>query len=174
MGEVHRLNAIVEQFLSLARPLEIKTEELSLQDVLNELAILVNGEAQQSKVQIRVVAPPALPAFKADREYLRQMLLNLILNGFQAMPEGGTLTLEAKTSNRNILISVADTGNGIASENLARIFDPYFTTKARGSGLGLAIARRIVEAHGGTITVFSEAGRGCRFEIVLPINRKEI
>jgi len=173
-GEVHRLNTIVEQFLSLARPLEIKTEELSLQDVLNELAILVNGEAQQSKVQIRVVAPPALPAFKADREYLRQMLLNLILNGFQAMPEGGTLTLEAKTSNRNILISVADTGNGIASENLARIFDPYFTTKARGSGLGLAIARRIVEAHGGTITVFSEAGRGCRFEIVLPINRKEI
>jgi len=173
-GEVHRLNAIVEQFLSLARPLEIKTEELSLQDVLNELAILVNGEAQQSKVQIRVVAPPALPAFKADREYLRQMLLNLILNGFQAMPEGGTLTLEAKTSNGNILISVADTGNGIASENLARIFDPYFTTKARGSGLGLAIARRIVEAHGGTITVFSEAGRGCRFEIVLPINRKEI
>jgi signal transduction histidine kinase len=173
-GEVHRLNAIVEQFLSLARPLEIKTEELSLQDVLNELAILVNGEAQQSKVQIRVVAPPALPAFKADREYLRQMLLNLILNGFQAMPEGGTLTLEAKTSNGNILISVADTGNGIASENLARIFDPYFTTKARGSGLGLAIARRIVEAHGGTITVFSEAGRGCRFEIVFPINRKEI
>jgi signal transduction histidine kinase len=84
------------------------------------------------------------------------------------------LTLEAKTSNGNILISVADTGNGIASENLARIFDPYFTTKARGSGLGLAIARRIVEAHRGTITVFSEAGRGCRFEIVLPINRKEI
>jgi signal transduction histidine kinase len=90
------------------------------------------------------------------------------------MPEGGTLTLEANTSNGNILISVTDTGIGVAPENLARIFDPYFTTKARGSGLGLAIARRIVEAHGGTITVSCEAGQGCRFQIVLPINREEI
>jgi signal transduction histidine kinase len=174
LGEVHRLNTVVEQFLSLARPFEIKPEALRIQDVFNEIAALVEGEARQSQVQIRIAAPQTLPLLRADREYLRQTLLNLILNGFQAMPEGGTLTLEAKTSNGNILISVADTGNGIASENLARIFDPYFTTKARGSGLGLAIARRIVEAHRGTITVFSEAGRGCRFEIVLPINRKEI
>jgi signal transduction histidine kinase len=174
LGEVHRLNTVVEQFLSLARPFEIKPEALRIQDVFNEIAALVEGEARQSQVQIRIAAPQTLPLLRADREYLRQTLLNLILNGFQAMPEGGTLTLEAKTSNGNILIGVADTGNGIASENLARIFDPYFTTKARGSGLGLAIARRIVEAHRGTITVFSEAGRGCRFEIVLPINRKEI
>ena len=132
------------------------------------------GEARQSKVQIRVLAPPTLPALKADREYLRQTLLNLMLNGLHAMPKGGTLTLEANKSNGNILIGVTDTGIGIARENLARIFDPYFTTKARGSGLGLAIARRIVEAHAGTITVTSEAGQGCRFEIVLPINRKEI
>jgi signal transduction histidine kinase len=84
------------------------------------------------------------------------------------------MTLEANTANDEILISVKDTGIGIAPENLARIFDPYFTTKTRGSGLGLAIARRIVEAHGGTITVFSEVGQGSRFQIALPINRKEI
>jgi signal transduction histidine kinase len=160
---------MVEQFLSLARPLEIKPEELSVQDVLNEVATLVEGETQQSKVQIRVVARPTLPPLKADREYLRQTLLNLILNGLQAMPEGGTLTLEANTSNGNILISVTDTGIGIAPENLARIFDPYFTTKARGSGLGLAISRRTIEAHGGTITAANESGGGCRFLISLPI-----
>ena len=159
LGEVHRLNSIVEQFLSLARPLEIKPEALQVQDVLNELATLVEGEAQQSKVQIRVVAPLTLPPLKADREYLRQTLLNLILNGLQAMPEGGTLTLKANTSNGNFLISVTDTGTGIAPENHRRIFEPYFTTKAKGSGLGLAIARRIIEAHGGTITVIHEAGR---------------
>ena len=174
LGEVHRLNTIVEQFLSLARPFEIKPEMLRIQDIFGEVATLVEDDAQQVKVRIRVVAPLTLPPLKADREYLRQTLLNLILNGLQAMPEGGTLTLEANTWNGNILISVKDTGIGIAPENLARIFDPYFTTKARGSGLGLAIARRIVEAHGGTITVTSEMGQGCRFQIVLPIDRKEI
>jgi signal transduction histidine kinase len=174
LGEVHRLNSIVEQFLSLARPLEIKTEALRIQDVLNELATLVEGEAQQSKVQIRVVAPPTLPPLKADREYLRQTLLNLILNGLQAMPEGGTLTLKANTSNGNFLISVTDTGTGIAPENRRRIFEPYFTTKAKGSGLGLAIARRIIEAHGGTITVSGETDQGCCFQLVLPINRTEV
>jgi signal transduction histidine kinase len=174
LGEVHRLNSIVEQFLSLARPLEIKPEALRVQDVLNELVTLVEGEAQQSKVQIRVVAPPTLPPLKADREYLRQTLLNLILNGLQAMPKGGTLTLKANTSNGNFLISVTDTGIGIAPENRRRIFEPYFTTKAKGSGLGLAIARRIIDAHGGTITVFSETDQGCCFQIALPINRKEI
>ena len=174
LGEVHRLNSIVEQFLSLARPLEIKPEALRVQDVLNELATLVEGEAQQSKVQIRVVAPLTLPPLKADREYLRQTLLNLILNGLQAMPEGGTLTLKANTSNGNFLISVTDTGIGIAPENRRRIFEPYFTTKAKGSGLGLAIARRIIEAHGGTITVFSETDQGCCFQISLPLDRTEV
>ena len=174
LGEVHRLNSIVEQFLSLARPLEINPEALRVQDVLNELATLVGGEAQQSKVQIRVVAPLTLPPLKADREYLRQTLLNLILNGLQAMPEGGTLTLKANTSNGNFLISITDTGVGIAPENRRRIFEPYFTTKAKGSGLGLAIARRIIEAHGGKITVSGEADHGCCFQIALPLNGKEV
>ncbi|HEU4344094.1 MAG TPA: ATP-binding protein, partial [Candidatus Binatia bacterium] len=174
LGEVHRLNSIVEQFLSLARPLEIKPEALRVQDVLNEVGTLVEGEARQSKVRIRVVAPLTLPPLKADRGYFRQTLLNLVLNGLQAMPEGGTLTLEAKTSNGNFLISVTDTGIGIAPESRMRIFEPYFTTKAKGSGLGLAVARRIMEAHGGTITVFSEAGQGCRFQISFPINGLEV
>jgi two-component system sensor histidine kinase HydH len=164
----------VEQFLSLARPLEIKPEPLRVQDVLNEVATLVEGEAQQSKVRIRVVAPLTLPPLKADREYLRQTLLNLILNGIQAMTEGGTLTLAASKSNGNFLISVTDTGTGIAPENRTRIFEPYFTTKAKGTGLGLAVSRRIVEAHGGTITAANESGGGCRFVISLPLNGAEV
>jgi signal transduction histidine kinase len=90
------------------------------------------------------------------------------------MPEGGTLTLEAKTSNGKFLIAVTDTGTGITAENQRRIFEPYFTTKAKGTGLGLAISRRIIEAHGGTITVFSDAGQGCRVQISLPINGVEV
>jgi signal transduction histidine kinase len=130
----------------------------------------VEGDAKQSKVQIRVISAPNLPPLKADREYLRQTLLNLILNGFQAMPEGGTLTLEANTLKGNFLISVTDSGTGIALENQQRIFDPYFTTNAKGSGLGLAITRRIIEAHGGTLTAANASAGGCRVEIALPIN----
>ena len=174
LGEVHRLNSIVEQFLSLARPVEIKAEALPLAEVLKELAALEDSDAKRSHVQIRVIAAPNLPPLKADPSHFTQVLLNLMLNGMQAMPEGGTLTLEAKTSNGNFLIAVTDTGTGITAENQRRIFEPYFTTKAKGTGLGLAISRRIIEAHGGTITVFSEAGQGCCFQIALPINRKEI
>ena len=174
LGEVHRLNSIVEQFLSLARPVEIKAVALPVQEILKELAALEESHAAQSNVRIQVVAAPRLPALHADPGHLTQVLLNLLLNGLQAMPHGGTLTLEAKASNGNLLIAVTDTGTGIAPENLSRIFEPYFTTKAQGSGLGLAISRRIIEAHGGTITAANESGGGCRFEISLPLKGVEV
>jgi signal transduction histidine kinase len=174
LGEARRLNSIVEQFLSLARPVKIKAEALPVQEILNELAALEESDAKRSQVEIRVITAPDLPPLKADPSHLTQVLLNLMLNGLQAMPEGGTLTLEAKTSNGNFLIAVTDTGTGVAPQNLLRIFDPYFTTKTQGSGLGLAISRRIIEAHGGTITVANRAGGGCRFEISLPLNDAEV
>jgi signal transduction histidine kinase len=174
LGEVHRLNSIVEQFLSLARPVEIKAEVLLVQEVLKELAALEDSHAGHSNVRIQVNAAPNLPPLMADPRRLTQVLLNLMLNGLQAMPHGGTLTLEAKTSGSNLLIAVTDTGTGIAPENLSRIFEPYFTTKAQGSGLGLAISRRMIEAHGGTITAANESGGGCRFEISLPLKRAEV
>jgi signal transduction histidine kinase len=173
LGEVHRLNSIVEQFLSLARPVEIKAEALPVQEILKELAALEESHAAQSNVRIQVIAAPHLPALNADPGHVTQVLLNLMLNGLQAMPHGGTLTLEAKASSGNLLIAVTDTGTGIAPENLSRIFEPYFTTKAQGSGLGLAISRRIIEAHGGTLTVANELGGGCRFEISLPLKGVE-
>jgi len=108
----------------------------------------------------------------ADPNYLKQVLLNLVLNGIEAMPNGGTMTLEATASRGKRILSVSDTGMGISKESLERIFEPYFTTKAKGSGLGLAIARRIVEEHGGTISVNSEPQKGSRFEIVLPQDLK--
>ena len=173
LGEVHRLNSIVEQFLSLARPVEIKAEALPVQEILKELAALEESDARQSSVRIQVIASPNLPPLKADPSHLTQVLLNLMLNGLQAMPHGGTLTLEAKTSNDKFLIAVMDTGTGIAAENQRRIFEPYFTTKAKGTGLGLAISRRIVEAHGGTITAANQASGGCCFEISLPLKGAE-
>jgi len=168
-GEVQRLNSIVEEFLSLARPLNIKPEPVRIGELLGELALLARADAESSKVEIHVAASPNLPVVRADVNYLKQLLLNLILNGIQAMPNGGMLRLEAKASRENLILTVADVGEGISPENLPRIFEPYFTTKASGSGLGLAIARRIVEAHGGTIEVKSEPGQGSLFLISLPL-----
>ena len=174
LGEVHRLNTIIEQFLSLARPVEIKAQVISLPEVLKELAALQESEAKRSKVQIRVVAGSTLPPLKADPNLLTQVLLNLMLNSFQAMPEGGTLTLEAGISNGKFVIAVTDTGTGVTAENQRRMFEPYFTTKKKGTGLGLAISRRIIEAHGGTMTATNQAEGGCRAEISLPLNGTKV
>jgi signal transduction histidine kinase len=174
LGEARRINSIVEQFLSLARPIEIKAEALPVQEVLKELAALQESHARESNVRIQVITAPNLPPLTADPSHLTQVLLNLMLNGLQAMPQGGTLTLEAKMSNGNFLIAVSDTGTGIGAENLRRMFEPYFTTKTKGTGLGLAISRRIIESHGGTLTVSSEVGQGSRFEIALPLIGMEV
>jgi signal transduction histidine kinase len=172
-SEVQRLNSIVEQFLSLARPVNLKHEEVRLGEMLTELSTFMAGDPIQSKVQLRIIAPADLPSIRADRNRLKQVLLNLVLNGMQAMPEGGTLTIEANADDHNLVVTVADSGTGIQPDDFPKIFDPYFTTKTTGSGLGLAIARRIVEAHGGKIVVESEPGRGSRFRVTLPRQRLE-
>ncbi len=169
-GEVHRLNAIVEEFLTLARPLSMKTDLVKVDQLLNELTTLTRSDAAAAGVEIAVVNHGPRPVIKADPDYLKQVLLNLILNGLQAMPEGGNLTIETSVRDSRMRLSVSDTGVGIEPENLTRIFEPYFTTKTDGSGLGLAIARRIIEGHGGTLEVTSKAGSGSRFEIVFPLD----
>ncbi len=169
-GEVQRLNSIVEQFLSLARPLDLKFESIRIGEFLQELMLLTGADGESSKVQIQVDARSNLPALRADRNYLKQLLLNLILNGIQAMPEGGPLKIEAGTSHGDLSLTISDRGVGIPEDKLSRIFEPYYTTKTNGSGLGLSIARRIVEAHSGTITVESGAEGGSRFRINLPID----
>ena len=169
-GEVQRLNSIVEQFLSLARPISFNYEEVRIGEMLTELSTFVLGDPKQSKIQVRVVAPTGLPTIRADRNHLKQVLLNLVLNGMQAMPQGGTLTIEASADDHSLFLTVADSGTGIPPADFPKIFDAYFTTKATGSGLGLAIARRIVEAHGGEIVAETEPGRGSRFRITLPLH----
>lgn len=172
-GEVKRLNSIVEEFLSLARPLDLKREEVRIDSLLQELALLAGGEAQNSRVSIEVATPPDLPPVQLDRNHFKQLLLNLVLNGIQAMPDGGTLTLKAEAARGNLILTVSDTGGGIKPEIRSRIFEPYFTTKSNGSGLGLVIAQRIAEAHGGSLAVESAVGKGSRFHVSIPLGGRE-
>jgi signal transduction histidine kinase len=172
-NEVRRLNDIVEQFLSLARPLNLKREAIAVEAFLEELSTLVAGDAQSSKVQIELAVAPNLPPLNADPNYLKQLLLNLILNGFQSMPQGGRLTIAAGADKDCLELTVADCGMGIEPDKLEKIFEPYFTTKTTGSGLGLSISRRIAEAHGGTVVVKSQTGQGSRFVVRLPFSAAE-
>lgn len=167
-GEVRRLNAIVEEFLSLARPIQLKPEPIALAALLDEVRRLVEPQAGSAGIVVEQAIPGALPDLRADRDRIKQVLLNLVLNAIEAMPSGGRLTLGAAASGAALTLTVSDTGGGIPAELLRRVFEPYVTTKTRGLGLGLAIARRIVEAHGGRIEAESEAGQGTRFRITLP------
>ena len=166
--EVRRLNTIVEQFLSLARPLKLNQESIRVDEFLDEITTLLAADAHASQVDIELKIAPNLPPLRTDRNYFKQLLLNLILNGVQAMPAGGKLTVAAVPVKEYLRLSISDQGTGIEPANLTRIFEPYFTTKTNGSGLGLAIARRIAEAHGGKITAESRLGQGSCFDVLLP------
>jgi two-component system sensor histidine kinase HydH len=168
-GEVRRLNAIVEDFLSLARPLSLKVEPLAVAALVNEVLGLVESEARAAGVTVERDIPGDLPPLPADRGRIVQVMLNLLLNAVQAMPGGGWLGLAANASGDWLTISVTDTGPGIAPDVLPRLFEPYVTTKAKGMGLGLAIARRITEAHGGRIEAGNRPEGGSRFEVILPL-----
>ena len=106
-----------------------------------------------------------------NRDRLTQVLLNLVKNAIQAMPDGGTVRITAGIDGKQAIIKVSDNGHGISQEDMSRIFEPFFTTKARGTGLGLALCRKIVEEHGGTITVQSVVGEGTSVSITIPIRQ---
>jgi two-component system sensor histidine kinase HydH len=166
-GEVRRLNAIVEEFLSLARPIQLRPEPVPVAALLDEVRRLVEPQAGRAGIVVEQTIPDSLPALRADRDRIKQVLLNLVLNAIEAMPSGGRLTLGGTASGPAVTLAVTDTGSGIPPELLPRVFEPYVTTKTRGLGLGLAIARRIVEAHGGRIEAES-GGQGTCFRVTLP------
>jgi two-component system sensor histidine kinase PilS (NtrC family) len=173
--ETDRLNAIITEFLEYARPKSALVEQIELLSVLDEtIMLLKNSKNFTETIRIgRDVDPHIL--LKGNAQRLRQVFWNLLINGCEAMPQGGTLSVKATSSSHvddDTLwceIEITDTGHGIEKEHLGKIFDPFFTTKDGGTGLGLAIAYRIIEDHQGTISAESEPGRGTRFRVRLPM-----
>jgi len=170
-GEVGRLNEIVGQFLSLARPARLVLTEEPLEPLLRDMATLL--ESQAAAQHVRIVQQLALDGatVRMDKQQLTQAFMNLVLNALQAMPGGGAMTIQASlpSSGPTARVTVSDTGPGIPAEHLDRIFEPYFTTKQGGTGLGLALARKIVEEHQGTIRVENGPGGGATFIVTLPV-----
>jgi signal transduction histidine kinase len=167
--EITRLDAVVQGFLKFARPEDMRIERVSLTALTHDVAQTVRPEADAAHVAVQVQAAEPPIEVDADSTMLRQALLNLAVNAMQAMPHGGTLRLSTDTGrDGRALVRVADTGTGIPPEQLARIFDLYFTTKKGGSGIGLSMVFRTVQLHHGDIDVESTPGRGTTFTIALP------
>jgi signal transduction histidine kinase len=167
--EIRRLDEVLNGFLKFARPDELKLQPVHLATLISDIQTSVTPEAERRRITMKVDCPETLPEINADPGMLSQALRNLALNGCQAMPDGGNLTLSCRaTSRRRVEIDVEDTGVGIPPENLGRIFDLYFTTKDQGSGIGLSMVYRIVQLHDGEVEVQSTPGRGTRFRLIFP------
>jgi len=168
-GECQRLVDVSNDFLRFARIKELDRVPTQLADVVDELIDFFGPTAKQANVEIKAYVPPDLPLLRLDRALFKQALLNLVLNAQQAMPNGGELTIQAGREGKQVCLSLIDTGVGMSTEVMEKVFKPFFSTRTGGTGLGLATTRKIVEAHGGTISVQSEPGRGTRFALLLPM-----
>ena len=170
--QVQRVGRLVEGLLSYARPAGAERAPVDLNNVVDEVLLLAQKELAKKGVRVSTVLDRSLPRILGAHSALEQVLLNLVTNAQQAIEGSGDVTIVTRSAaNRPAWIElvVTDTGSGIPAEQLSRIFDPYFTTKATGTGLGLSITFRIVEEHGGTVRVYSEPGKGAEFLLSFPV-----
>jgi PAS domain S-box-containing protein len=171
--EMDRLNRIVVDFLFAVRPMDLEFREGDINALIRELTEFVSYELEAARIECVLELGSDIPPVSMDERFMKQALLNLIKNAQAAMPGGGVLTIRTERGDAELRISVSDTGTGISEENLSKIFEPYFTTRATGSGLGLTLVYKIVREHRGEITVRSREGEGACFSISLPILQKE-
>jgi signal transduction histidine kinase len=182
LRQIDRITKLVDQLCTFARIQPATRRPISLAPLVRDVWSLVEHQVRDQGVMVEVDCAEGLPAIVADPDQIQQVLLNLVLNAIQAMPEGGRLTIRAGRTvarlNREdplrdgyLKIEVVDEGVGIAPENLPKVFDPFFTTKdvGKGTGLGLAISSRIAHNHGGWIRVKSQVGEGTTFSTYLPV-----
>jgi len=168
-SEIKRLDRVVQTFLNFTWPVEIHLQPIDLNTIVTQVTALASTEAQERGVTINKQLDPGAPFVKGDADLLKQTLLNVIINGCQAMPEGGPLKVATSRGiDGSARITIVDRGVGIADEDQERIFNLYYTTKKGGTGIGLAQAFRAVQIHGGVIRFDSQVGVGTTFEIILP------
>jgi len=173
-SEVDRTNALVTRFLDFARPLALRLEKSEITKVVDEAVAEVEKHTPPLDVSIYKNFSPDIPPFLMDRQLIERVLYNLVLNAAQASPPQGSVTVKTRqltdaAEGDTVEISVIDRGSGIAPKDRESIFNPFFTTKSSGVGLGLAIVSKIVDEHGGQITVESEPGAGSVFRVFLPV-----
>lgn len=167
--QAERQNKLVEELLNFGRPDPGVFEPLNLNELISAILQDCDLLLRQREIALEFAPSQESLTIQGNQEKLKQVFINLILNAVQAMPQGGTLTIQTYASKSTAYVLVRDTGTGIPQEDLAQIFEPFYTRKAGGSGLGLAISQRIVQIHGGSISVESESGTGTTFTLCFPL-----
>jgi len=171
-GEIQRISRFAESFLEYGRPFELRRRRLPLGQLVDSVLDLASAKAQQGKIAI-VREYGLLPEVSLDPEFIRTCLYNIVLNAFEAMPGGGTLTVRAEQSNDRLALSFVDSGVGVEREKLDKVFEPFFTTKSRGLGLGLALTRKVIEEHGGKVQFDSCLGKGSVVTMIFPLEEEQ-
>jgi len=166
--EIKRLNRVVTDFLSYARPSKPALVSCDLNQLIQESLSIVKPEADKKQIALSTYFNTKLPQIQADPSQLKQAFLNLLLNSLQALDSSGEISVSSDVYNGWITVEIKDSGPGISPENLPKVFIPFFTTKKEGVGLGLGIVERIIQNHQGKITVESQTGKGTVFTIKLP------
>ena len=167
--EIRRLDRVVKTFLDFTRPVEIHPIPTSVEGLVREVFLLAEPQALQNNVRLVFEHEGTLPTINVDRDLMKQALLNLVLNGCQAMPSGGQLTVKPQTDGHHLNLEVSDQGVGIPPEARQKIFSLFYTTKPGGSGIGLAMAFRVLQLHNGFIDFTSEAHHGTTFRVSIPV-----
>jgi two-component system, sporulation sensor kinase E len=173
-SEVNRLDSIVTQFLKAIRPSPPQLRPENVNTIVEEAVRFFTPELQDREIVVEQELRSDLPLLQLDRDQMKQAFYNVIKNSLEAMHRGGRLRIRSDVDDAHVIIRFADTGGGMSAENLSRVFEPYFTTKASGTGLGLLIVRRIVREHGGELSIESSAGKGLTVTIRLPYVDKRI
>ena len=170
INDATRAADVIDRVRSLYRRDTSDRERLDVNEIIREMIILLHDNADRNSISIRTELDSELPLITADRVQLQQVLMNLILNGIEAIKdEKGELTVSSKrTADSQLLVSVRDSGIGLPAGEVDRIFDAFFTTKEQGTGMGLSISRRIIESHGGSLWASANAERGTTFQFTLP------
>jgi signal transduction histidine kinase len=169
--EVQRLNKMVTDFLAMGKPMPLSMSTFTLRDLADEVHLLIKRQLIDKKIEM-LIDIGNQQDIHADREQIRLVLLNLLLNAVAATEKSGQILLSVECVEADIIIRVSDNGSGINESDLQKVFEPYFTTKADGAGLGLALVKRIVEEHNGSISALNNPSRGVTFKITIP-NAKE-
>jgi signal transduction histidine kinase len=168
-SEIFRLDRDLRMLLQQVAPPSEASADFDLRDVIADLTTLLAPQAKKQRVRLQTQVPEFPMPFTGHRDRIKQAMLNIAINALEVMPDGGALTVALDQRNGGARMLIEDTGPGIPNEILEHIYDMNFTTKNGGSGIGLYVARSVVESHGGLIRVTSEAERGTRFEVELPI-----
>ena len=167
-SQVKRLDGIIRGFLEALKPIRPNLAPGSPAEPLKRCLAAMKRQFEERSIRILLDIPAALPAVAIDCDQFEQVFFNLAKNALEAMKDGSEIAITLTSDDRDVIISFADSGEGMNADRIAHLFEPYRTSKAKGTGLGLMITKRIVEAHGGTIAAESEPGRGTVFTIRLP------